>query len=237
MDRRRLLKTMIVGSGVTAGHLWIPRIAIAKNRRAGLVESVQVYGDLTAMYNSKRYATTLADSGGAAGIPGAAISQSVNRVRQNNFNRVTEDGCEVRLGHDNRRFTFPAFEEDYSNMQLPFFNREYYQETAKGQQPWVVLLEGPPVVSISVIAEEAYKQVKDREFIRDILYPRYATSRQTTTFDKCTQFEDRLKCARSTVVIRYECSNGVPRGYANVWIYERGKEKPIFHTLVEYKMA
>jgi hypothetical protein len=233
MDRRQF--TALTALSIAAPSVWIPSLAIAKNRRAGLVESVEVYSDLTAMYNSRQFATRVSTTEGVAGVSGGAIAKSVDRLRDNGFQNLTDTGCEVRIGKDAKRCTYPGFKSGYEEMQLPFYHANHRPRV--GEEPWVALLDGPPVVSMSIAAEEIYNKFKDREFIRDLLYPRFYTSYQEATFERCNETRQyRLRCEQSTVVIVYGCRNRVPLGYANVEVFENRTEKSVFKSTVQFKV-
>jgi hypothetical protein len=236
LSRRSLIKTAAATAVVGSPFVWIPRIAIAVDRRSGLIESVKVYSNLTQLSALNRYAPDLETTGTTARIDNSAIRNSaVTMANNGRFTINKQPGCELYTDQSSGRVLFTALQNDNSNCCMPFFHNRY--NSAK----FTTLLEGPSITCLSVMAEKIFEERRSRDLCRDLLYPSDASSRAYITFESCDapqyRNEDWLSCPLGLVTIKYPCAaNGNPTGVATASIYGREPGQPlVYRVVVEYR--
>jgi hypothetical protein len=219
---------------VAAPFVWIPRLAIAADRRGGLIESVQVYSNLTQLSALARYAPDLDPSEKTAHIENAAIVNSSSRLAQRNYVKAREAGCEIRADGGSGRVTYPAFLPGYQDFCLPFFHVNYADNSE------IFTLQGPHLVTLSVLAEKIYAERRNKDLVRDLLYPNAQSSAANIGFERCNSSAsantDRIICPLSIVVLEYACQSGIATGAATATIYDRERQNVIYKAAVEYNI-
>jgi len=232
LSRRSAVKSL-ASVAIGAPFVWIPRIAIADDRRGGLVESVQVYSNLTQLSTLNRYAPDLDPSERTSRIQNTAIINSASKLQTRRYVKVREQGCELRTDPRAGRVTYPAFRAGYQDMCLPFFHVNYAVDRE------IITLQGPHLVCLSVTAEKIYQQQRSKDLCRDLLYPNAQSHAASLGFEEgCNEKDnvDRILCPASIVVIEYVCQSNLTTGAATTTVYDLQTTKIVYKTVVQYNI-